>query len=174
MSNVGAGHWLARIGGTEPAGAFRRWRGVATAAAVATLFACAHAPPPEIPSGSSERMDTAIRAGLDLYDSGEYELAARRFEDAGQEARKLRQPAIEKRALMAQCTSWLLARRNAEFGRCSDRLEHMHRRANRAEPGLGTLLALGAIADERRPPPFRIAPEVAPLLRATRAAGEDR
>lgn len=117
-------------------------------------------------------MDRAIRAGLDLYESGEYVLAARRFEDAASEAQGLRDVRTEKRALIAQCTSWLLARRISEFGQCTDRLEHLHRRADRAEPGIGTLLALGAIADERKSPPFRIAPEAAPLLRATRAEGE--
>jgi hypothetical protein len=173
MSNVGAGLRWAKVGGTQSVGVNGRWRGVAIAGAVATLFACTH-PQSSVPHGSSERMDAAIAAGLDLYESREYGLAARRFEDAGQEARKLRRPEIEKRALTAQCTSWLLAHRNDELGRCSDRLEQMHRRANRSEPGIGTLLALGAIADDRPAPPFRVAPEVAPLLRATRAAGEGR
>ena len=45
MRDVSAALRRAITGGTQSAGGFRRWRGVAVAAAAAALFACAGPPP---------------------------------------------------------------------------------------------------------------------------------
>jgi hypothetical protein len=169
MWDVGAGQRSAKIGGLRSAAGRRRTLRVAIASAVATLFACAHAPPP----GTAAAYEEAVRAGLDLYEGGEYVIAARRFEEAAREATQLGERSGEKRALAAACTSWLRARRIGEFARCTDRLEHVHRRANRAEPGLAALLALGAIAGDRELPPFRVTPEARALIQETAALEED-
>ena len=170
MPDVGAGLRPASIGGASSVGVCRRSQRVAIVMAVATLFACATGPPPGTQAAHAE----AVRAGLDLYEGGEFVIAARRFEDASHEAGFLRDRQGEKRALAAACTSWLRARRLAEFARCTDGLEHMHRRANRAEPGLAALLALGAIAGERELPPFRVTRDAAEVIRASAAFEGDR
>ena len=170
MRDVGAALRRAITGGTRSAGGFRRWRGVAVAGAAAALFACASNPGP-VSSGSALRLERMIGAGLDLYEAREYTVAAERFHDAAREAYTLRDHDTEKSALVAECTSWLLAQRQSEFSTCTERLGKRHRKARRADPGLGTLLAMGAIAGDRPTPPFRIPNEVAGLLRA--AADEE-
>jgi hypothetical protein len=136
----------------------------------ATLFAC-QAPPPRTTPGSALRYDRAIDAGLQLYEAREYAIAAERFREASLEARALRDRDSEKDALTASCTSWLLAQRMEAFAACSDDLTQLHHKARKPDPGLGTLLAMGAIAGDRPTPPFRIPNEVAGLLRA--AADEE-
>ena len=110
-------------------------------------------------------LEQAVAAGLDLYEAREYAVAAERFHEAAREAYELRDRETEKTALTAECTSWLRAQRMMEFSTCTERLAKRHRRSNRSDPGLSTLLALGAIAGERPTPPFRVPSEVAPLLR---------
>ncbi len=171
MQDVGAALWRAIPGGTQSGGAFWRWRGVAVAMAAAALSACAtNAPPPS--SGSALRLERAIVAGLDLYQAREYAVAAERFHDAAREAHALGDRKTEKSALTAECTSWLRAQRTVEFATCTERLAKRHRRARRPDPGLGTLLAMGAIAGERPAPPFRVPAEVAPLISAARQGGD--
>ncbi len=171
MQAVGAALRRAITGGTQSVGGFRRWRGVAVAVVAAALFACAtNAPAPS--SGSALRLERAIAAGLDLYEAREYAVAAERFHDAAREAYALGDRDTEKSALTAECTSWLRAQRRSEFATCTERLAKRHRRARRSDPGLGTLLAMGAIAGERPAPPFRLPAEVAPLMRAARQGGD--
>lgn len=169
MRGVGAVRSRRSRGGTS-AGRLRRWQGVAVAGVAATLFACA-APPPRAAGGAALRFERAIEAGLQLYEAREYAIAADRFREASIEARALRDRASEKDALTASCTSWLLAQRMQEFAECSDSLTQLHHKARKPDPGLGTLLAMGAIAGDRPAPPFRIPHEVAGLLRA--AADEE-
>jgi hypothetical protein len=170
MWDVGAGQRSASIEGVQTAGGGRlRGYRVAIAAAVSALFACAHGAPP----GTAAAYTESVRAGLDLYEGGEYVIAARRFEDASREAQFLRDGPGEKRAVAAACTSWLRARRVGEFARCTDQLEHLHRRANRAEPGLAALLALGAIAGDRELPPFRVTPGAREVISETAALEEE-
>jgi hypothetical protein len=169
MGDVGAGFWRAINGGTQLVGVSRRWLGVAVAVAAATLFACSH-PAPQSPA-SVEQMERSIAAGLDLYEAREFAVAAERFHDAAREAFALRDEPSEKAALSAECTSWLRAGRMAELSACTERLAKRHRRSRAPDPGVGTLLALGAIAGERPEPPFRVPSQVAPLIRSARHEG---
>ena len=75
---------------------------------------------------------------------------------------------------MAECVSWLRARAVSELDACTLRLDVLHQRANRSERGIGTLLALGAIAGNRPPPPFRIPEDVRPVLRKASDGGDSR
>jgi hypothetical protein len=109
-----------------------------------------------------------VAAGLDLYEGREYAVAAERFHEAAREAYALRDEDTEKSALTAECTSWLRAGRMTAFATCTERLAKRHRRAHRPDPGIGTLLSMGALAGERPAPPYRIPAEVAPLLRDAR------
>ena len=45
-------------------------------------------------------------------------------------------------------------------------LETLHRKEHRADPGLNTLLAMGAVAGGRPIPPFRVPAAVHPMVRA--------
>jgi len=171
MRDVGVGLRLAKNGGLQSAGALRRGRRAAIACAVAALFACATG------GGAVDgvaRLERANAAGLDLYDAGEYRVAARRFQDAGREARALRDRDAEKRAVTAECAAWLRARALGELSDCTDRLGSLHRHARRAAPGLGALLSVGAIAGQRPLPLYRVSPEVAPVLRAASDDREER
>ena len=66
---------------------------------------------------------------------------------------------------------WMLSShstsRLGELAECSQRLERLQRRERRSEPGVNTLIALGAIAGQRPPPALRIPNTVEPLFRQT-------
>jgi hypothetical protein len=171
MQDVGAALRRVMTGGTQPGGGLRRWLGVAVATAAAALTACATQSPPPA-SGNVVRLDRAITAGLDLYEAREYAVAAERFHEAAREAYALNDRETERNALAAECTSWLLAQKQSEFATCTERLAKRHRKARRPDPGLGTLLAMGAIAGDRPMPPFRVPAEVTPVLRAARQGGD--
>ncbi|MGH0030059.1 MAG: hypothetical protein ACQGVC_09735 [Myxococcota bacterium] len=113
-----------------------------------------------------------MAAGLDLYDAREFAVAAERFHEAAREAHALRDAKTEKTALSAECTSWLRAGHMGAFAACTERLGKLHRRSHAPDPGLGALLALGAIAGERPAPPFRVPAQVAPLIRAAAHEGD--
>jgi hypothetical protein len=66
--------------------------------------------------------------GLDLYASGEFVLAARRFAIAGQQASAVGDRDLERRALTGQCLAWLRAHRLPELAHCSESLERAQRR----------------------------------------------
>ena len=172
MRAVGTELRLAKNGGTGPGGGLRYWPRVAIAVAVATLFAsvfaCAAPPPPGL-----SRMQRSLDAGLELYDAGEYTLAAARFGEASRQARFVRRPEAAKRALAASCVSRLRAGAREQFASCTETLEGMQRRARRVEPGVGALLALGAIAGERKLPPYRVDPAVYRVIRSAARGGED-
>ena len=169
MRAVGAALRRANTGGTQSAGVYRRWHGVAAALAAATLSACAGAPPPT--SDATHALERAISAGLELYEAREFAVAAERFHEAARTAHGLGDADTEKQALAAECTAWLRARQLGEFAACTDRLGALHRHARRPDPGLGTLLAMGAIAGQRPAPPFRVPAEVAPILDAAGREG---
>lgn len=170
MRDARAGFRRAITGGTQLVGALRRWHGVAVAGAAATLLACAGPPAPGA-ADARARLERSVAAGLDLYDAREFAVAAERFHDAAREAYGLGDHALEKTALSAECTSWLRAGRMADFGACTERLADRHRRSHQPDPGVGTLLALGAIAGDRPEPPYRVPSQVAPLVRAARREG---
>ncbi len=74
---------------------------------------------------------------------------------------------MERRAMTGECTSWLRARRLGELAECTERLEALQRRQRRSDPGLNTLLAIGAIAGGRPLPPFKVPNAVHPIVRAS-------
>lgn len=163
-----------RGGGTGSQGERRSRRGVAVAlTALALLSGCSatRAPRETASTGAAESVRSNTRAGLSLYATGDYALAARRFEQAADEARRCGEPAVERRTRSAECTAWLRARRLPELARCSERLEALQRRAARSNPGVATLIALGAIAGDRPLPGLRMPPGVRPVVKAAAREG---
>ena len=128
--------------------AYHRPRGIPTAAAVS-------------------RLRGTVETGLSLYESGEFVLAARRFAEAAGSAEAIGAREILRRSTAAECTSWLRARKLEELSECTTRLEGLQRRHPRADPGVNTLIALGAITGQRPLPPLRLPDSVQPLIRAT-------
>lgn len=173
MGTVGQPLRLLSNGGERTGGAPLRRHGAATAAAVAVLLAavglaagCAMGPAPLLrPTPTLAQARANVTAGLDLYESGELVLAARRFHLASTQANALGERALEKKAVTGECTSWLRARRLGELAACTARLEQLQRRERRSEPGVNTLIALGAIAGQRPLPALRIPNTVEPLFR---------
>jgi hypothetical protein len=133
-------------------------------AAALTACATASAPGPERARARAE-LRSSLHTGLDLYDGGEFVLAGRRFSDAADRAAILGEDELERRATTAECTCWLRGRRLAELSECSRRLERLQRHARGPDPGVNTLIALGAIAGGRPLPPLKLPRAVAPLLR---------
>lgn len=165
MGEFGAPFRLVSMRGKKADGADRRRLGAAAAVAVAALSACASGPGPgESRHVSEHRLRVAVESGLDLYDGGEFVLAARRFRDASVLAGALSQGEVQRRALTSECVSWLRARRLSDLADCSGRLERMQRKQRRPEPGVNTLIAMGAIAGGRPLPSLRIPHSVRPLL----------
>ena len=173
MKAVGQPPRRISMGGRITCEAMLRRRRAATTVTVAALTAflagvtgCAPLPPPTSQSSPTVAQASAnVRAGLSLYESGEYSLAARRFHAGAEEARAARSPLLLKKAVTAECTSWLRARRLAELAECTERLEELQRRERRSEPGVNTLIAFGAIAGGRPLPELRIPNTVQALVR---------
>jgi hypothetical protein len=145
-----------------------RRHGVAIAAAVATLALLAACQTPTDPDPAlARRVRASVDAGLNLYEAGDYVLAARRFQEAAQGARRGGDLSMERKATTAECTAWLRARRLGDLSSCSERLEVLQRKGRRSDPGLNTLLAMGAVAGGRPLPPFRVPSAVHPIVRAS-------
>jgi hypothetical protein len=159
-------HFGGRRAGGAPA------RRAAAAGAAAALLAWAGCATPRAPSVSPLEVRAQIDAGLGLYESGEFALAAQRFREAADAAAKIGARATSRGAVTAECAAWMRARRLDELSECTLRLEGLQRRESRADPGVNTLLALGAIAGQRPLPGFRVPQAVHPIVRA--AALEER
>jgi hypothetical protein len=145
-----------------------RRHGVAIAAAVAALAplaACQTPGPADLEQ--ARRVQAGIDAGLNIYEAGDYVLAARRFQEVAQVSRFHRDVPMERKIRTAECTAWLRARRLGDLSACSERLETLQRKGRRSDPALNTLLALGAVAGGRPLPPFRVPSAVHPIVRAT-------
>ena len=169
MATAGDALWRTSTGGWSKSRVRRRW-GAATVPAVAALLlsvAC-ETPPPAPPANPNEAAEVRanIDAGLALYDAGDYVLAAQRFRDAAIGARNCGSLPMERKATTAACASLLQARKLPEFSACTESLERLHRRERRSDPGLNTLLAMGAISGDRPIPPFRVPSAVHPVVRA--------
>ena len=165
MGELGAPLRLVSTRGKKADGADLRRLGAAAVLAVAALQACATGSAPGAPQEQSERrMRSALEAGLDLYEGGEFVLAARRFRDASVLAGVLSQQEMQRRAVTSECLSWLRSRRLAELAECSGRLESIQRNQRRPEPGVNTLIAMGAIAGGRPLPALRVPHSVRRLL----------
>ena len=168
MGSAGASLRQTSTGGRRKGGAMLRRHGVAIAAAVATLaplVACQTPGPSDLEQ--ARRVQAGIDAGLNLYEAGDYVLAARRFQEVAQGARFHRDLPMERKIRTAECTAWLRARRLGDLSACSERLETLQRKGRRSDPALNTLLALGAVAGGRPLPPFRVPSAVHPIVRAT-------
>jgi hypothetical protein len=156
MRTVGQPLRLLSNRGRRTGGAPLRRHGAATVAAVAALIAavgvaagCATGPTSlSRPTPTAAQARANVTAGLDLYESGEFVLAARRFHLASTQASALHE-----------------RRRLGELADCTARLEQLQRRERRSEPGVNTLIALGAIAGQRPLPALRIPNTVEPLFR---------
>lgn len=171
MNGVGASLRLTSIGGRRPREAAQRRRGAAAvfaAAALSALTACTTLgngrPGPSL--ASSTELRAGIDAGLTLYESGEFVMAARRFRDAAMTAHALGDRATERNSVTAECVAWMRARRLGELSECTTRLESLQRRQQRTDPGVNTLMAVGAIVGDRPVPPFKIPNAVNPIVRA--------
>ena len=131
---------------------------VAAAGVLALAVLSCASPPPPADTRAAER---ALRVGVGLYDAGEYVRAAEHFHEAAHGLRGTR----ARDATAAECVAWLRAQRLHELDTCSHRLAGLVRRDRRSDPGVNTLVALGALAGDRPRPPYRVPREVEPLLR---------
>ncbi len=150
-----------RLRGMRPCGARSRVL-VFLASATLSLVACVTVQDP----AASRAARSSAEAALDLYEAGEYTLAAERFAHASKRAASAREDALERKSVTGECLAWLHARRLPELAECSKRLEKLQRRARRPDPALNTLVALGAVAGDRALPALRIPTSVRPLVQA--------
>jgi hypothetical protein len=173
MKTVGRPLRRIPIGGRIEEGATPRRPGAATAAAVAALTAVlvagagceTVAPAAPHTTSAANQARAELRAGLGLYETAEYSLAARRFHSGAVEAHAARDRALEKKAVTSECTAWLRARQLTELADCTNRLELLQRRERRSQPGINTLIAFGSIAGQRPLPELRLPTEVQSLVR---------
>jgi hypothetical protein len=91
-------------------------------------------------------------------------MAACRFADAADAASALGDRELERRATAAECASWLRAGQLPQLGDCAARLEFLQRRAPRSDPGVNTLVALGALSAGRPLPALRLPEPVHAVL----------
>lgn len=136
--------------------------------AALVLLGCATVRDPD----SSRAARSSAEAALDLYEAGEFQLAAERFARASRQAVAARDPELERRSATGECLAWLHARRLAELADCSRRLEQLQRATRRPDPAVNALVALGALAGDRALPALRLPTSVRALLQA--AAREER
>jgi hypothetical protein len=172
MTSVGQALRRHSFGGRSADGAANRRRRVAAVLAAATLLggfggARGGATPAAVPHRGPSNLAAAksnLASGLGLYESADYTMAARRFEEAAQRARAGGDRALEKQAVTAECTAWLRARELSEFTDCTTHLEYLQRHSRSSDPGVNTLIAMGAIAGDRPLPPFRLPSAIQPLM----------
>ena len=129
---------------------------------VLVLASCATVRDPD----ASRAARRSAEAAIDLYEAGEFVLAAERFAQAARRASSAREESLERKSVTGECLAWLHARRLPELAGCTRRLEALQRRARRPDPAVNTLVALGAVAGRRALPPLRIPPSVRPLVQA--------
>ncbi len=175
MSESGVPNRLERTTTAAPGHPARAAAGGA-AAALCLLLAlgaagCASTAPPPRPAPAGF-VESEAEAGARLYRIGDYTLAARRFRAAADEAERCGEPMMESELRVGECTAWLRGGDLNAFRHCTARLETLHREIGRSEPGVNTLLALGAIARGEALPPFRLPAAVRPLLLSTASGGK--
>jgi len=167
-------HALRRFsfGGKSAGGVAPGRRPAATVSAVAAVLVffsgvvgCVNTP--SAPSRGTSYAASArsnLSAGLGLYESSEFTLAARRFETAAQQARAAGEGELEKEAVTAECAAWLRARNRAELAECTPHLEYLQRHSRHSDAGVNTLIAMGAIAGEHPLPSLHLPTVIQPLL----------
>jgi len=172
MTSVGQALRRHSFGGRSADGAINGRRRVAVAFAAATLLCVfggvlgceTPAVPPRHGPSNLAAAKSNLASGLGLYESADYTLAARRFEEAARRAHGGGDRSLEKHAVTAECTSWLRARELSEFTECTTHLEYLQRHSRSSDPGVNTLIAMGAIAGNRPLPPFRLPSAIQPLM----------
>ncbi len=154
-------------------GRHRRIGAAIAVLAIAASSACATAPATGPGAAAVHaQVRSHFDAGLDLYGSGEYSLAADRFARGAEVASRYARIDDEAELRTAECTAWLRAGNVPALCRCTRRLETLQRRRGRSDPGVNTLIALGSLADRRGLPALRLPNTVRPLLGAVAAAPE--
>jgi hypothetical protein len=156
-----------RLRGMRPGSARHRIL-VFLGSATLSLLGCATLQDPD----ASRAARSSAEAALDLYEAGEYTLAAERFAQASRRAAAAGEATLQRNSVAGECLAWLHARRLPELAECSKRLERLQRGDRRPDPALNTLVALGAVAGDRALPDLRIPTSVRPLVQA--AARGDR
>lgn len=131
---------------------------------MAVVSACTAPPRPTDPM-AVQVARSKLEAGLELYGASDYALAGLRFREAATIGARIRDAEFERRARAAECTSWLRARRLDDLAGCTAQLEPLQRRARRSDPGVNTLIALGALAGHRGAPGLRVPNAVSAVLR---------
>lgn len=131
------------------------------------LAACATVPD----ARRDDALRAALGAALDLFEAGEFPLAAERFAQVERRAASGRERELQRKALVGECLSWLHAQRLQALADCSERLERSQRRARRPDPAVNTLVALGAVAGGRPLPALRVPGSVRPLVQAAAQEG---
>ena len=140
-------------------------------ATIVLTVACQTPGPTSGPVDSS-RARVLLGEGLELYDAGEFTRAAMRFHEAAEGLRAAGQRERARDAVAAECASWLRARQLRQLDDCTKHLASVVRRSRKSDPGVNTLIALGAVAGERPLPPYRLPSRVQPLIRAAASAAE--
>lgn len=163
----GASLRTSESGGRSARGAPLRGTAAALAAAVLCALTACQTWDAGVPASrvSPFEVQADVDAGRDLYASGEFNMAARRFRSAAAGASALRDRAVQRDAVTAECVSWMRARALDQLSECTQRLERLQGRHVRTDPGVNTLMAMGAIAGRRPLPPFRIPQAVHPIVR---------
>ena len=146
----------------------RSGRGVAVSLALAAVLQSACAAPP---SREPRRIPFApatesLRAGLALYAADEFARAGEQFRDAASAARAIGDRDLAHRATIAECTSWLRARRMSELCGCAETLSDSQRRRRSSDPRVNTLISLAALAGGGPLPPVRTPSAVRVVLRS--------
>ena len=149
ISRVGMGRVLACVGALLAMGG---------------LVGCATSPPGPR-SVADAGVSESLRAGLDLYAASDFGRAGEQFREASRAARVIGDRDLTHRALIAECTSWLRARRLRELCSCAGYLEQSQRRLRRSDPRVNTLIALAAIAEGKPLPSLRTPSAVRVVLR---------
>ncbi len=126
---------------------------------------------PTAPPATARLIESEVSAGMRLYQGGDFALAASRLRAAADEAGRCGEPVTEANIRVGECTAWLRGSKVEEFRRCTARLEVLQGELGYSEPGVNTLLALGAIARGEALPPFRLPRAVRQLLQTTAAGG---
>ncbi len=141
-------------------------RALARAGLVALLLlgtACAGARGP-VPEPDRSALDSELRSAQQLYESGNFSLAARRFESVARGADRIGDRELRIRATAAACWSWIADRDRDAVVRCTERLSVYEARQKRPDPRISTLLAMGAIAADQPLPRRALPNSVRPVL----------
>jgi hypothetical protein len=141
-----------------------RLAGAAAALLLVPLLACA-APQRQPRTIRAVPLTESLRAGLDLYAADEFGRAGAQFRAVSRAAGARSDRDLAHRSMIAECTSWLRARRMQEFCSCAGYLEESQRRMRTSDSRVNTLIALSALAEGKPLPSLRTPSAVRVVLR---------